>query len=567
MKKNLLITLLLVACHALTAGAQPAKWVEKAKRAVFSVITYDDNNQILNSGNGFFISDDGVALSDYTLFKGAKRAVIVNADGKQMPVSLILGANTEYDVVKFRVDIGSKKVAALTLSKATPAVDEEVYLLPYSTKKDRTYTTGKVDALFAINDQSSYYTLAMGLNDKQASCPLMTAAGEVFALAQKATSQKEAATVCYGVGVTYAASLSVNALSGNDATYRSIGIKTGLPESEDAALVNLFVASSQSSPEEYAALLDDFVAKFPENVDGYLRRATIFVYRDQPDLAGAERDLKKAMELAENKDDIHYNQAKLIYTYRLTGPEQKDESWSLQRALNEVKAAIAINPQPVYQQLQGDICFAMHNYEAAFEAYMLVNESSLVSPQTYFNAAKTKEVMGGDVKDIIALMDSCVARISKPVVAADAAYFLERATYYMAAEMYRPAMADYDTYHTAVRGNVNDYFYYLRAQAAFSARQFQRALDDINSAIAINPEEITYHTELGVINLRVGRYVEAEAAFKKSTELDANYAEGYRLLGLAQQQQKKEKEACANFAKAKELGDEAADALIEKFCK
>jgi hypothetical protein len=39
------------------------------------------------------------------------------------------------------------------------------------------------------------------------------------------------------------------------------------------------------------------------------------------------------------------------------------------------------------------------------------------------------------------------------------------------------------------------------------------------------------------------------------------------MLGYCQAMQKKNKEACANFAKAKELGDEVVDQLIEKFCK
>lgn len=30
--------------------AQAPKWVEKAKRAVFSVVTYDKNDKILNTG-------------------------------------------------------------------------------------------------------------------------------------------------------------------------------------------------------------------------------------------------------------------------------------------------------------------------------------------------------------------------------------------------------------------------------------------------------------------------------------------------------------------------------------
>ena len=90
MKKILILPLLL---FFLIQGsmAQTPKWVEKAKRAVFSVVTYDKNDKMLNTGNGFFVSEDGLALSDYTLFKGAERAVVITSEGKQMPVSLILG--------------------------------------------------------------------------------------------------------------------------------------------------------------------------------------------------------------------------------------------------------------------------------------------------------------------------------------------------------------------------------------------------------------------------------------------------------------------------------------------
>ena len=63
MKKKifLLCTLCLLAQWSV---AQAPKWVEKAKRAVFSVVTYDENDKILNTGNGFFVTEDGVALSD-----------------------------------------------------------------------------------------------------------------------------------------------------------------------------------------------------------------------------------------------------------------------------------------------------------------------------------------------------------------------------------------------------------------------------------------------------------------------------------------------------------------------
>ena len=97
MKKNLLLTLTLCLL-AQWSVAQAPKWVEKAKRAVFSVVTYDESDKILNTGNGFFVTEDGMALSDYSLFKGAQRAVVINSEGEQMPVEVIMGANDMYDV-------------------------------------------------------------------------------------------------------------------------------------------------------------------------------------------------------------------------------------------------------------------------------------------------------------------------------------------------------------------------------------------------------------------------------------------------------------------------------------
>ena len=48
--------------------------------------------------------------------------MVITADGKQMPVDVILGANDMYDVIKFRVAITEKKVPALNVAKAAPEV-------------------------------------------------------------------------------------------------------------------------------------------------------------------------------------------------------------------------------------------------------------------------------------------------------------------------------------------------------------------------------------------------------------------------------------------------------------
>ena len=568
MKKILILPFLL---FFLIQGsmAQTPKWVEKAKRAVFSVVTYDKNDKMLNTGNGFFVSEDGLALSDYTLFKGAERAVVITSEGKQMPVSLILGANDMYDVIKFRVAITEKKVPALIVAKTAPAVGADAWMLPYSTQKSIACVTGKVKDVSKVAGEYHYYTLGMQMKDKMVSCPVMNAEGQVFGIAQK-SSGIDTVTTCYAAGAAFAMAQKISALSLGDAALKKIGIRKGLPETEDQALVYLFMASSSLSGDDYEKLLDDFIRQFPANADGYLRRANYYAAKGKDDQAWYDKavaDFNQALKVAQKKDDVYYNIGKLIYAYQLSKPEKTYKDWTYDTALQNVRQAIAIDPLPIYIQMEGDILFAQQDYAGALAAYEKVNASNIASPATFFSAAKTKELAKGDPKEVVALMDSCIARCPQPITADFAPYLLERAQMNMNAGQPRNAMLDYDAYHTAVKGEVNDVFYYYREQAALKARQFQRALDDIVKAIEMNPTDLTYQAEHAVVNLRVGRYEEAIQILNNILKADPKYAEAYRLLGLCQIQLKKTDEACGNFKKAKELGDPNADELITKYCK
>lgn len=567
MKKNFFL-LILFSLIAQWSMAQAPKWLDKSRRAVFSVITYDNDDKILNTGNGFFISEDGMALSDYTLFKGAQRAVVVDSDGKQLQVATIQGANSMYDIVKFKVATAGKKVTALPVAVTAADADATVYLMPYSTQKAATFTTGKVKEASSIGDNQYYYSLAMKLDDKMVSCPVMNVNGQVIGLAQK-SSGNDADQVCYAVGASYGQALMISALSVNDLNLKSIGIKKGLPETEEQALVYLFMSSGNLSADDYNALLDEFIAQYPNSADGYIRRANNAIYQstDDASMDKAAADMDRALSVAQKKDDVHYNLAKMIYSYQLTAPEKVYKDWTYDKALSEVRTAMSMDPLPVYTQLEGDILFAKQDYAGALASYEKVTKTNLASPAVFFSAAKSKEMAQADPAEVIALMDSCIAYCTTPMTSDNAPYLLERARLYMDTKQYRQAMLDYDAYYDAVKGNVNDMFYYYREQASFQAKQFQRALDDINKAIELNPTDVAYRAELAVVNIRVGRYQEAVNTLKDAISLDAGYSEAYRLMGIAQMQLKQNSDACASFAKAKELGDPNVDALIEKHCK
>ena len=566
MKKILWICICCFVSQWTTAQVTP-KWAEKAKKAVFSIITYDKENKIKATGNGFYINANGTALSDYTLFEGADHATIITTDGKQQPVESISGANSMYDVVKFNTPM-AKKQEVLTIASQPAKVGETIYLLPYSTQKATTCQTGKVVSVDSIGNNSFYYTLELATNEKTVSCPIMNANGEVLGLIQKSVSEDKKES--YAIGASFGAALSVTALSANDRSLYNIGIKKALPDTEEQALIYLFISSSTLERDAYLQLLNDFLEKYPNSYDGYVRRATLYMgENDIEQYPMAEDDLGKAIEVATNKSEAYFNVAKTIHAYLISlGEKEPYEAWSYGKALDIVRKAIKEDPQPLYIQLEGDILFADQKYSEAYQSYEKVNQSEMASPATFYSAAKTKQLIEGtDYNEIISLMDSAIVRFTKPYTSEAAPYFYERADMKAQVGKYKEAVMDYNNFYDALQGAVTAAFYFQREQSELQCRMYQQAINDINKAVEMEPENAMYWTEKGSVHIRFNQLDEAVAALNKAITL--NYQDGvtYRLLGYCQVKQKKNKEACANFAKAKELGDTVVDKLIEKYCK
>ena len=558
-------TLLIVTCALLAqlVSAQTPKWAANAKKAVFSIVTYDKDNNIKATGNGFYIDNQGTALSDYSLFEGASRAVIINSNGNQQPVEAILGANSMYDVVKFKTPVDKKQVS---LKVATQPVKkgESVYLMPYSTQKETVCQRGTVTSSDSIG-KHFYYTLQLKTNEKMVSCPVMNVNGEVVAMIQKnATTDSDES---YAIGTSYGDALEIAALSFNDGALNRIGIKKALPDTEEQALIYLFMSSEQLDKEAYLSVLCDFIGQYPNSHEGYIRRANLYMHgNDESKYPLASEDLKNAVDKGVNKEEARFQVAKALYSYLVTLEDKESYAeWTYNKALDIVREAIQINNQPIYTQLEGDILFAKKDYAGAFESYDKLNKSELVSSATFYSAAKAKQLIeGSDLNEVISLMDSAIIRLQKPYLSDAAPYFFERAELNAQAKKYRDAVLDYNTFYKAVNGDVNALFYYQREQSAMQCRMYQQALDDINKAVELSPDDENLWAEKGVVHLRVNQLDDAIMAFEKAISVNAEYAAAYRMLGYCQSLKKMKKEAKGNYLKAKELGDTVVDQLLEK---
>ena len=553
--KRLILILFTLQFTFIASVAQPS-WVKKATKSVFTLKTFAADGSLIASSNGFFTGSNGEAVSSFTPFKGASRAIIIDAQGKEAAVVSILGANDIYDVARFRVDIS--KSQPLPICQTTMPSGSMVWLLPY--RETKQISNGPIRKAELFMQNYAYYTLALASPQHTESCPLLNEEGEVIALAQPSANPQD--SLSYAISAVFADSLRITGLSMTNAILQQTNIRKELPDDLKEANVALYMASTRNDTLAYAEMVEEMIRKFPDAPDGYTYRAQLAAARD--DYAAADQDMQKAIKVSEAKDEAHYDLARMIYNKEVYIPEPPYENWTLDKALSEIREASRINPQPTYSQLEANILFAQKKYEEAYDIYIQLTGTPLRNAEVFFGAAKCKAMLR-DTTAMIALLDSCVNTFSKPYLKDAAPYLWARASARREVGKYRDALSDMNEYEKLMSATINDNFYYIRHQTDIQARLYQQALNDIDEAIRINPKETLYYAEKASLQVRVGLFDEAEATAKECISIEPDNSDGYLFLGLAQCMKGDKQSGLDNLRKAKELGDPQADALIEKF--
>lgn len=554
MKKCLLIVSILHC--ALFTFAQPG-WVKNASKSVFTLKTFSADGSLIASSNGIFTGSNGEAISSFTPFKGAARAVIIDAAGKEMNVSGMIGANEMYDVAKFRV---AGKTRALVVAQSIAQSGERVWLLPYLETKN--LSNGVVRKAETFQQDYAYYTIAMKAEEKNISSPLLNENGEVIGLLQPAATGTD--SLCYAISARFADSLKVTGLSINDPTLKQTQIRMEMPESLSDANLMMYMAGATTDSAHYARLISEFIQKFPAAPDGYAYRAQFAT--SYGDFTAAERDMEEAIKLAANKDNEHFNYARMIYNKELYQADKPYDNWSLDKALGETREAWKINPLPAYRELEANILYAQKNYQEAYDRFIELTNTNMGTAETWYCAALCK----GQLKDttsMLALLDSAMNLFTKPYLKQAAPYLWARAKTKFDVRKYREAVTDMNDYEQLMAADVNANFYYIRHQAEIEGRLYQQALNDISQASKMEPKNTFYLAEKASLELRVGLYDQVAETAKDIQALEPDNSDGYLFLGLSQCMQGKKKEGLVNLQKAKELGYPQADEVIEKYAK
>ncbi|MBO4641903.1 MAG: tetratricopeptide repeat protein [Bacteroidaceae bacterium] len=558
-KKNLIFYFAIFTSLSINAGSNP-KWMKKARQAQVSVITYDDKGD-MHESQGVFVDDKGSVITEFDVMKGATKATIVDFAGKEHEVTSICGANSMYNMVKLQLQLEPKEKIVFLEQASTEAQENEiVYILP-NVRADKS-VPASMDTIKQNNkfkEQYNYYTLSHLANERQSYSPVLNEKGLLLGLVQQpATDGKNS----FVIDSHFGSDMRITAIDAGNTDLKAININKDLPQKEEDASSFIFLTGTQDTA-AYLGYVDKFIKQFPQSAQGYMMKAEMLV--DKGDYETAEKTYNDALaQDSVKKDEIHFSWSKKIYNLNLTPSYQTYNDWNLEKALSEAESAYSVNPLPLYQNQQGSCLYALKRYGEAYEKYYAVTKTNLRSPELFIYAAQCKQMAQAPIEEVLALQDSAVNCFTKPYPQSAANILLIRGTTLGQAGKYREAVADYNEYEHLMGAQLTSNFYYEREQMEIKCRMYPAALNDIERAIRLSPNEPVLYAELAALNYRVNQIDDAIAAAQQAIRLDEKFPDAYRIIGVCLNQQGKTAEAKKHLQKAVELGDTIAQGILDK---
>ncbi len=558
MKKILLLPLLLLS--AVGSFGQSPKWAKKVRPSQVTVLATDAQGT-LHESQGAFISEQGDVITEYDALKGAVKATVVDAKGNEIPVRYVCGASGMYNVARLATTLPEKyKINVMQLATDQPEKGQVLCILPNAkADKKAPCTLDTIVSTSALRDSFTYYTLANVPPERMSYSPVMNEKGELVGLLQMPVGQGQNS---YVIDARFICSLSIRPMDAGDTDLNAILIPKRLPDDESAASSFLYLLGARDTT-GYLAYIADFIERFPQSTNGYIMRAEELVRRR--DYAGADSAYTSGLnQEGTKKDELHFSLSKTIYSLCQTPDYEPYFDWTLERASREAQQAFEQNPLPLYISQLGECLYAEKKYDQACQQFLKLANTNLRAPDNFLYAAQCKQMMQAPDEEILALQDSAIALYPKPYPREAAPAIMLRAGTKARMGQARQAVLDFNEYEHLLGGQVSAAFYYEREQQEVKCRMYPAALNDIERAIRLQPNDALLRAESAALYYRVGQIDEAIQAAKQAIKLNPQFPDPHRILGVCLAEKGETAQARTYLQKALDLGDTLAQSVLDK---
>ncbi len=153
---------------------------QKYQPAVFMVFTSDAEYEY--QGTGFFISSDGIAVSNYHVFKGTTKGkeLIRTVNGHKLKIERVIAQSEDNDYIVFKVRLNNAvRFTPIPIAKQNPEIGEDVFAIGNPYGLEHTLSKGIVSGFRSNN---SLIQTTTEITHGSSGGPLLNMEGEVVGI-------------------------------------------------------------------------------------------------------------------------------------------------------------------------------------------------------------------------------------------------------------------------------------------------------------------------------------------------------------------------------------------------
>ncbi len=156
--------------------------VKRIGPAVLFVQTYDGKGKKLALGSGFFLSPEGVFVTNFHVLRGASGAEVKSGSGRTYKVAKVLAEDKRGDIMIGIIESSGDKVPYLPVRKELPVRGDRVIAVGNPLGLEQTVSDGIVAAIRSVNPFGEVIQITAPISQGSSGGPVLNLKGEVLGL-------------------------------------------------------------------------------------------------------------------------------------------------------------------------------------------------------------------------------------------------------------------------------------------------------------------------------------------------------------------------------------------------
>lgn len=180
-KLALIVISMLLLTDYVYADITVSQIVNKYSSSVVKIVTFDEKDQQISLGSGFFISTDGDIATNHHVLEGSTRAIIKTNDGKEGEILEIINDAPELDLLIAKTSLKSTTPVPLGDSD-TITVGQEIIAIGNPAGLEGTVSNGIIGGIRKEGD-FKYIQITAPISQGSSGCPIIDKTGKVIGIA------------------------------------------------------------------------------------------------------------------------------------------------------------------------------------------------------------------------------------------------------------------------------------------------------------------------------------------------------------------------------------------------